>query len=43
LKRIVGQIERCLLDPIGAEDDAARIEAVGEVQGRAFAKDNPAE
>jgi hypothetical protein len=41
LKRITDQIERSFLDPLGAEDDAVRIEAVGEDQGRAFAFDNP--
>ena len=42
LKRIADQIVRSLLDPTGAEDDAVRIEAVGEDRDRAFANDSPA-
>jgi hypothetical protein len=42
LKRIADQIERSFLDPIGAQDDVVRIDAVGEDHGRAFAYDSPA-
>jgi hypothetical protein len=42
MKWITDQIEWSILNPIGAEDGAVRIEAVAEDQGRAFAKDSPA-
>jgi hypothetical protein len=39
LKRIADQIARSFLDPLGAEGDASRIEAVGEDQAPTFAFD----
>jgi hypothetical protein len=33
LKRIADRIERSSLDPIDAEDDTVRIEAVGKIRG----------
>jgi hypothetical protein len=40
LKRIADQIDRSMLDPIGDEDDAVRIGAVGEDQEQVSVNDS---